>query len=121
MKNEPCARLMMPRIPKISVSPEATRNSSRPYCTPLRSWMAMKAVSTARSSSGDGASGARVGDRLLRDRDDGVVSVPHLANIDILDRIVRLRERPAPARAVELHGRHCGDQGFRCPGVALHL
>ena len=26
-------------IPKISVSPEATRNSSRPYCTLLRHWM----------------------------------------------------------------------------------
>jgi hypothetical protein len=30
---------MTPMIPKISVSPEATRNSSSPYCSEFRHWM----------------------------------------------------------------------------------
>ena len=29
----------MPMMPKISVRPLATRNSSRPYCTPFNTWI----------------------------------------------------------------------------------
>src|SRR5688572_21411770 len=36
MYSEPCARFTMSMMPKISVRPAATRNSSRPSCRPFR-------------------------------------------------------------------------------------
>src|SRR5262245_41730903 len=113
---------MTPRIPKISVRPDATRNSSRPYWMPFRTWMAMNESMVRRPrASSDRASGGGIGDRLLRDCDDDVVAVPHLADIDVLHRIARLGERPAPARAVELDRLHRGEQLRRRPGIAPHL
>src|SRR5262245_60987758 len=38
MNRLPWARLMMPMMPKIRVSPLEIRNSSNPYCSPFRIW-----------------------------------------------------------------------------------
>src|SRR5574337_1480144 len=111
-------------MPKISVRPAASMNSSRPYCTLLSSWIRKFATSmgvTVGQSgqkkrwiappsfaawsrlSGQLAAGAGGGQRLRGDADHHVVAFLHLAQVDILYRVVRLAHGPLAARAVD-HG-----------------
>src|SRR3977135_3921704 len=95
MNSEPWARLMMPMTPKISVSPLAMRNSSRPYWTPLsscasrpgKSMRCCVQVPPPHSSMGRGAShqlaaGAGIGEALDRDLDHLVLAAFGFAQID---------------------------------------
>src|SRR5512133_1358319 len=128
---------MMPMIPKMSVSPVATRNSNSPYCTPLSTWMRNEKKSTRRAPS-DLGGGSRtapgrcrgpgshlaaergVGEGRHRDADDLVLLPLHLAQVDVVDRVVRPREGHRPARAVELRARHRGDHLLPLREVAVH-
>ena len=49
----------MPMMPKISVSPLATRNSSSPYWTPFSSWIEEERVQIHRRAQRDQQAGAR--------------------------------------------------------------
>src|SRR3712207_4816720 len=109
---------MTPRIPKIRVRPLATRKSTRPYCTPFRSctanvtksiaafpretWRGGRETATAEQVLGDAAAARGIVHVGLRDRDELVSSVAHLAQIDVLDRIVRLVEAQRPTGAIDL-------------------
>src|SRR6188472_2881035 len=126
---------MTPRMPKISVSPLATRNSSSPYCTAFRHWTRKTAksmdhprkVSLAslaryfararlpppsrkRPFDGGAVNGRRdlhlAAGRRLRERLDGdafelVLRSDDLAQVNVLHRVVRLRQRERAARAVD--------------------
>src|SRR5512134_1522869 len=115
-------------MPKMSVRPTDSRNSSTPYERPFSAWASRSERSTRRRRRGrargpdpggdllrgQGAAGAGIRD--VRDPVDGDVvesagDLFHLAHVDErLDDVVRLRIEPeAAARAVELHlgdGRH---------------
>ena len=96
-------------MPKISVSPEATRNSSSPYCSAFRHWIRKVARSMANRAPADGDAGRvrhqgwcdayilqpRPGSAspLLGDADDLVLLALDLAQVDVLHRVVRLAER----------------------------
>src|SRR6185312_10120047 len=54
-------------MPKISVSPLATRNSSRPYCTALRHWTRNVAMSIGMGIRGAGARRRRAKGRVAPD------------------------------------------------------
>src|SRR5438876_9649187 len=104
-------------MPKISVSPTESRNSSIPYSRPFRAW-ATTPARRVRRSPGQRAAGARVPD--LRDPvDDDVgqlaADLPHLADVDEgLDHVLGPRVEPeAAARAVELDPA----QGLEQPGL----
>src|SRR6266567_2382173 len=111
---------MMPMIPKISVRPDATRNSSSPYWTPFRSWIANEWMSIERrppkTSAGrhvarprrilqrslELAAARRIGQVLDRDADDLVLLAFDLAQVDVMDGIVRLGQGKRSARTIEL-------------------
>src|SRR5438105_1453925 len=108
---------MIPMIPKINVSPLATRKSSSPYCSVFNSWIRNDVVSTRRIPSrvrddfhsalyacGSDtkvvsdptsvlhlAANGRIGKILERDADRLVLLAFDLAQIKILHRVVRLR------------------------------
>src|SRR5258708_21414278 len=84
-------------MPKMSVNPEATRNSSNPYWTALRHWTRNVATSM-RGCRGRAcshlAAAARVGERLGGDADHLVLLADHLPQVDVLHRVVA----PPPGR-----------------------
>src|SRR5258706_6242407 len=94
-------------MPKMSVNPEATRNSSNPYWRALRHWTRNVATSMrgrrGRASS-HLAAAARVGERLGGDADHLVLLADHLAQVDVLHRIVARADGEGAARAVDLPG-----------------
>src|SRR5437660_1389577 len=128
---------MMPMMPKISVRPDATRNSSSPYWTPFRSWIASEYTSIEprppKTSAGRHnacprrilqrslklAAPRRIGQVLDRDADDLVLLAFDLAQVDVVDRVVRLGECQRPARAVELRRFHRLHELRALGGVAL--
>src|SRR5260370_41775861 len=65
------------------------------------------------------AAARRVGQRLVGDGDDLVFETDDLAQVDVLDRVVRLRQGEPAARAVDLRGLHRTDQLLPGAGVAL--
>src|SRR5579872_4588670 len=101
---------MTPMIPKISVRPLATRKSNSPSWTPFNTWIRKNArESDIRLSAGGVqpkrlgrwliadrflrrhlAAGRRIGECLDRDADVAVFGALHLAQIEILHRVVRL-------------------------------
>src|SRR5688500_4544459 len=105
---------MTPMIPKIRVSPLATRNSSSPYCTEFRHWMRKVA-----RSMGEGAqvaiggllhpaAAARIGKRLGGDAHVLVLLAADLAQVDVLYRVVAGGDGEGATRAVDAglaHGR----------------
>src|SRR3990167_4827115 len=113
-------------IPKISVRPAASMNSSSPYCTLLRSWIRKLARSIRRGSAkaccwwvsrnaGDKkmggatshccslqgsahlAAGAGIGQRLGGHADHLVFLVLDDAQVHVLHRVVRFAHRPLAA------------------------
>src|SRR5215216_3152375 len=122
-------------MPKTSVSPLATRNSTSPYCTPLSSCTAKVARSMQApvfhiSRQGremrknklrrKPAAEPRIRERLVRDRDVAIEPALRLAQVDVLHDIMRLREADRPARRVDLGGLHGGEHLVACRDVALH-
>src|SRR5579864_2202306 len=122
---------MTPMIPKMSVSPLATRKSNSPSWTPFRTWIRKKASESditlsaidrrpsaerlcrrpiadrflCRHLAADG----RIGKRLDRNADVAVLGALHLAQVEILHRVVSLGQGEAAARTVEhrlLHRAH---------------
>src|SRR5512145_2984918 len=99
-------------LPKISVSPLATRNSSSPYWTAFRHWIRkvgksigvpnvnQRGVAPLRSARG--CAPGRVGERLDCHLDDLVLLAFDLAQVDVLHRVVRPGHRERTARAVDL-------------------
>src|SRR4051794_7110787 len=99
-------------MPKISVSPAASMNSSRPYCTPLSNWMRKLAMSISLSRvrnkkmggrdlplwrdepSAHLAAGTRIGQSLRGHPDHLVFLVFDHAQVDVLYRVVRLAHGP---------------------------
>src|SRR6202049_4613878 len=115
---------MIPIIPKTSVSPLAIRKIRSPYCRPFRIWTKTSPMALRRAwrKIMAGASGPARHDRLRRQLAAGgrvgevggdcfhqhVLATLELAQIEVLDRIVRGGEAERPARALErrlLHGR----------------
>src|SRR5438067_863490 len=118
---------MMPMMPNTSVSPLATRNSSSPYCTPFSSWMRKVWRSMEKAKAGASRQkrrpasaglpavpfpscsrhlacldrGGIVVERLHRHADVLVFRAGHFSQVDVLHRIVRLRQMPLAARAVD--------------------
>src|SRR6266576_5142095 len=111
-------------IPKISVSPLATRNSSRPYWTAFRHWTRKVGRSTAAAPSGPAqrrpkrkrraakppaelcrrlqlAAARRIRERLHRHPADLVVVALGFAQVDVLHRVACRRDRELAARAVD--------------------
>src|SRR6266498_3588825 len=126
---------MMPRMPKISVRPLATRNSTRPYCTPFSTWMRKITGSINKEPAPCGhrlpcragpglrqhlAAASRILERFPCDSNVLVLLAHALAQVAVLDRVVRPRHRPLAARAVDRHAFHRGDHRLRCLEVALH-
>src|SRR5258706_14196977 len=94
-------------MPKISVRPDASRNSSSPYCTAFRHWTRKVAISTAGSGAqrpvrSELAAAGRVGERLHRHADLLVLLAVDPAQVDVLHRVVGLRQRERPARRIDL-------------------
>src|SRR5512142_3326235 len=87
-------------IPKISVSPDATRNSSKPYWTAFRHWTRKVPKSTARALHP--AAACRGGQALDGDAHHLVLLAVDLAQVDVLHRVVRFAHREGAARAVDL-------------------
>src|SRR5450631_4877572 len=112
---------MTPMMPKMSVSPEATRNSSNPYWSALRHWTRKVAMSIAGGGRGHrsshAAAGAGIGERLRRDADHLVLLADHLAQVHVLHRIVGGADGEGAARAVDPRG---GD-GLRELGLLRHI
>src|SRR5215470_16132418 len=126
-------------IPKISVSPLATRNNNSPYCTLLSTWIrkigrSIKVSRCNKTPRGpallrpSNAAGQRVvnlselahratapgiGQRLCCKANGLVLAVLDLAQIEVLHHVVRRRERDLAARAVDLCGSHRAGQ--QCP------
>src|SRR5271154_876811 len=96
---------MIPITPKMSVSPEATRNSSSPYCSALRHWTRNVATSISHAATtrpSHLAAAARVGERGGRDADHLVFLADHLAQVHVLHRVVVRADSERAARAVDL-------------------
>src|SRR5476649_207167 len=96
---------MTPMMPKMSVSSEATRNSSNPYWSALRHWTRKVAMSIAGGRRGHrsshAAAGAGIGERFRRDADHLVLLADHLAQVHVLHRIVGGADGEGAARAVD--------------------
>src|SRR6185437_11471774 len=128
-------------MPKISVNPLATRNSSSPYWTAFRHWTRniAKSIEVARCDRRrpitvapgrraqriarvllHPAAWRRIGERLDRDAFDPVLVADDLAQVDVLHRIVRLRQRERPARAVDMCAFDRGDELLAPGDIALH-
>src|SRR5258706_13139163 len=107
-------------IPKMSVNPEATRNSSNPYWTALRHWTRNVATSM-RGRRGRAcshlAAAARVGERLGGDADHLVLLADHLPQVDVLHRVVARAHGEGAPRAVD-PGRLRRPGEVRLPGPA---
>src|SRR6186713_1340347 len=111
-------------IPKISVRPLATRNSSRPYWTALRHWTrkvarsmdqrllpltpALSRLAGEGESASELAAARRIGKRLDGDAAELVVVALDLAQVDVLHRVARRRDRELAARAVDRDLAHRG-------------
>src|SRR5512136_1482106 len=108
---------MIPMIPKIRVRPLATRKSRSPYWTAFRIWMRKKEASTvARRPAGARGTGAprapspslhpaahrRVGEGRDGHGDDLVLLALHLAEVDVVHRVVGLGHGHGAARALDL-------------------
>src|SRR6266446_6768615 len=115
-------------MPKMSVRPLATRNSSRPYWTLLRIWISHSTAWPGRSCETQEihsrqkkkrglrtplsipygrlgsqlAAARRILERLPRDADHLIGVALDASQVDILNRVVRPRHRPHAARAVDL-------------------
>src|SRR6185369_8593508 len=91
-------------MPKMSVNPEATRNSSNPYWRALRHWTRNVATSMrgrrGRPSS-HLAAARRVGKSLGGDADHLVLLADDLPQVDVLHRVVARSDGEGPARAVD--------------------
>src|SRR5579864_7064069 len=61
-----------------------------------------------------------IGQRLYGDADEAVLEPLNPAQIDVLHRIMRFRQRELAARAIDLGLRHRGNQLFASPDIALH-
>src|SRR5690606_41449349 len=101
---------MMPMMPKISVRPLATRNSSRPCCSAFRHWMRKMLASMSASGrrGSELAAARRVGQLRHRYLDHLVFQARDLAQIDVLHRVAGGRQGELAARAVDrgaAHGR----------------
>src|SRR5258706_16065645 len=96
-------------MPKMSVNPEATRNSSNPYWTALRHWTRNVATSMrgrrgrARSHL---AAAARVGERPGGDADHLVLLADHFPQVDVLHRVVAPAPGEGAPRAVDIRRLH---------------
>src|ERR1043165_993571 len=105
-------------MPKISVRPAASMNSSSPYCTLFRSWIRKLAKSMRsiagkkmggranlpcafRAGSAELAAGAGVGQGPGGDADHLVFLVLDAAQLDVLHRVVGLAHSPLAARTVD--------------------
>src|SRR5437660_1592765 len=128
---------MMPMMPKISVRPDATRNSSSPYWTPFRSWIASEYTSIEprppKTSAGRHnacprrilqrslklAAARRIGQVLDRDAYDLVLLAFDLAQVDVVDRVVALVQRKRPTRAIDFRPLHRLHDLSAFGGVAL--
>src|SRR5258706_12602911 len=127
---------MTPMMPKMSVNPLATRNSSSPYCSAFRHWTRKVAKSIASSLRilGKLKSGARrpplfssihsaaiyatasstshraaaswIGEALSSQSDGLVLPVLDLSQVEVLHHVVRRRQRDPAARAVDLRRGH---------------
>src|SRR5450432_1038299 len=98
---------MTPMMPKISVNPEATRNSSNPYWSALRHWMRNVATSMGARRErrfSHAAAGAGIGERLHGNPNDLVLLADHLAQVHVLHWIVGRTDGEGAARAVDLRG-----------------
>src|ERR1043165_10048679 len=100
---------MTPRMPQISVRPLATRNSNSPYWIAFGHWTrktatligsaAQPAVAReARQRSLHVASLRRIRERLHGDAFVAILGADDLAQIDVLHRVVRLRQRDSAPR-----------------------
>src|SRR5438105_3110034 len=105
-------------IPKISVRPAASMNSSSPYWTLFSSWI--RKLEMSRAGSRHPAAGAGIGQGLGGDADHLVLAVLDAAQVDVLDRVVRLAHGPLAARAVDRGGLHRLVQCLLVRQVALH-
>src|SRR5258707_4610489 len=98
---------MTPMMPKMSVSPEATRNSSNPYWNALRHCTRKVATSIGARCEhrlSHAAAGAGIGERFHRDPDHLVLLADHLAQVHVLHRIVGGTDGEGAARAVDPRG-----------------
>src|SRR5256885_2733874 len=111
---------MTPMIPKISVSPDATRNSSSPYCSAFRHWMRKVAMSMGSLSAARLAAAGRIVQCLAGHTDPLVLLALHLAQVDVLHRVVSLGQGERAARAVDGGLLHGGGELRLLADVALH-
>src|ERR1700682_5806486 len=98
---------MTPMMPKMSVNPEATRNSSNPYWNALRHWTRKVATSMGALRGhrlSHAAAGAGIGERFHRDADHLVLLADHLAQVHVLHRVVGGADSEGAARAVDPRG-----------------
>src|ERR1700710_2838609 len=109
---------MTPMIPKISVSPEASRNSSSPYWTAFRHWT--RKVPRSTGGALQLAAARRVGEVLHRDVHQLVLVADHTAQVDVLHGVVRLADREGAARAVDAGLLDRGGEFRLLRDVALH-
>src|SRR5690606_4876051 len=118
----PWARLMMPMMPKISVRPLATRNSSSPCCKAVRHWMRKMLASMSRSARGASelAAARRVGQLPDRDVDHLVLLARHLAQVEVLHRVAGRGQRELAARTVDGGAAHGVAEGRLVGDIALH-
>src|SRR5580698_794219 len=125
MKNDPCARLTTFIKPKMSDKPAAMRNSSTPKTSPLRSWARISSINDPPAARRPRQSiyllpgVLHLFGGVKNHAGDFSVALDHLADMDVLDRIVRFRVEPEWAtRRVEFDLDHrLGQFVFR--GVAV--
>src|SRR5262245_59487263 len=84
MNSSPCAKLTTSMIPKISVSPEATRARIKPLTTPLSVWMRKASMRLKTSPSFSRSATALPGRSERLGGLGGHVGVPHLLNPQVL-------------------------------------
>src|SRR3990170_8790226 len=124
-------------MPNTKVSPDATRNSSSPYCTPFSSWMRKVPKSIRILTKKPTASrppallvwrfpsahlaqrGRRIIERLHRHPDHPVLRPDHFTQVEVLHRVVALRHGPLPARGIDVRLLHRGDDLFFLAEIAL--
>src|SRR5690606_9764015 len=109
---------MMPMMPNISVSPLATRNSSRPYCTAFRHWIRNMTGSTKPLRLQAAAAG-RICQRLDGNALAEVLLALDLEQVDVLDGVVGLGQGELAARAVDGGAAHGAAHRFLLGDIAL--
>src|SRR6266581_5454935 len=101
MNSSPCAKLTTSMIPKISVSPDATRARIKPLTTPLSVWMRKASMRLdSQVLMDDGVVGAQLGGRRVV-ADDALFHDVHAVTDLERQRHVLLHEEDGHALAVE--------------------